>query len=161
MSVSRSTRRGKSFSIDLAKKYVYSLEVQAFIVPPTDSMALEMSTALRRCVPLNSMCSMKCATPLSAGVSAREPTGTQIPTVADRNQGTCSVTMATPLSRRVRATVIDVGRLSAIPSRVAFFPVPVLSRRRARGLGESSLLLELLVGETDLPVTVHLEDADG
>jgi len=111
MSVSRSTRRGKSFSIDLAKKYVYSREVQAFIVPPTDSMAREMSTALRRGVPLNSMCSMKCATPLSAGVSAREPTGTQIPTVADRSQGTCSVTMATPLSRRVRATVIAAGRL--------------------------------------------------
>src|SRR5512140_1367832 len=142
------------------------------MVPPTDSMAREMSTALRRGVPLKSMCSMKCATPLSAGVSAREPTGTQIPTVADRSQGTCSETMATPLSRRVRATVIAVGLTAspspaaaavppAIPARVALLLVPVLSLRRARGLGEPALLLELLVGETDLPVPVHLEDADG
>jgi len=94
MSVRRSTRSGKSFSIDLAKKYVLLPRGIGVHRPAHRFDAREMSTALRRGVPLNSMCSMKCATPLSAGVSAREPTGTQIPTVADRSQGTCSVTMA-------------------------------------------------------------------
>src|SRR5512139_2194603 len=135
-------------------------------------MAREMSIALRRGVPLKSMCSMQWAMPLSRGVSAREPTGTQIPTVAERRYGTRSVTMATPLSRRVRATVIDRRCLAASPrSPAPPVPVPVAVLRRSplllgaggrtRGGLEASLLLELLVGEADLAVPVHLEDADG
>src|SRR5512139_11822 len=133
-------------------------------------MAREMSIALRRGVPLKSMCSMQWAMPLSRGVSAREPTGTQIPTVAERRYGTRSVTMATPLSRRVRATVIDRRCLAASPRSPAP-PVAVAVLRRppfllgaggrTRGGLEAPLLLELLVGEADLAVPVHLEDADG
>src|SRR3972149_5990292 len=91
MSVSRSTRRGKSFSMDLAKKYVYSREVYAFIMPPTDSMAREMSTARRRGVPLKSMCSMKGAMPLSAGVFAGGTTRAPRPPPAPLVQPPASV----------------------------------------------------------------------
>ena len=80
--------------------------------------------AFRRTVPLKSMCSMKWAMPLSPGVSARDPTGTQIPAVADRRYGTRSLTIATPFSSTVLATAIGFRRLPSSPRSPAA-PVPV------------------------------------
>ena len=46
--------------------------VNALVSPPTASMAAEMSSAVRRWVPLNSRCSRKCETPASwPGLVAR------------------------------------------------------------------------------------------
>ena len=48
---------------------------------------------------MNTMCSMKWAAPPSPGFSLREPVPTQMPREAERTEGTCSVTMRTPLGR--------------------------------------------------------------
>ena len=46
-----------------------------------------MSIAERSRVPLNSRCSRKCEQPCRVGVSSREPTPTQTPTLAERTPG--------------------------------------------------------------------------
>ena len=53
-------------------KQVISLAVNASIIPPTESIDCAISSAVRRSVPLKTMCSMKCAMPLFSGVSPRE-----------------------------------------------------------------------------------------
>src|SRR3954463_13401424 len=55
-----------------------------------------MSSAERLRVPLNSMCSMKCESPLVSGVSLREPVETQTPRETDRTCDIRSVMMRTP-----------------------------------------------------------------
>ena len=44
------------------------MAVNAFISPPTASMAVAISSALRVVVPLNSRCSRKCDEPATAGL---------------------------------------------------------------------------------------------
>ena len=63
------------------------------------SVSLAMSWAVRRWVPLKSMCSMKWAAPDSSGVSSREPPPTQMPRAAERTVSMASVTRRTPLGR--------------------------------------------------------------
>src|SRR5437016_3707515 len=57
-----------------------------------------MSRALRRAVPLNAMCSKKCAAPLTAGASCRVPTSTQMPSEAVSTVSTRSVTIRIPFA---------------------------------------------------------------
>ena len=70
---------------------MYSLAVKALNSPPTASSAIEMSSAERSLVPLNSRCSRKCEQPCRVGVSSREPTPTQTPMLAERTPASCSV----------------------------------------------------------------------
>ena len=65
-----------------------------------------MSSAERRVVPLNSMCSMKCEMPFRSGVSRREPAPTHIPTETERTCGIGSVITRTPLA----SVVISISR---------------------------------------------------
>ena len=85
---------------------MYSFEVKAFISPPTASIEDEISSALRRFVPLNRRCSRKCEAPATFKLSSRDPTLTQMPKAAERTAGISSVTMRRPLARTVLRTVI-------------------------------------------------------
>ena len=60
-----------------------------------------MSSAERRVVPLNSMCSMKCEMPFCSTVSRREPLPIQMPTETDRTCGMASVITRTPFAKAV------------------------------------------------------------
>ena len=91
MSPSTSTASGRSSSSTRAWKQVYSLAVKALNSPPTASSAIEMSSAERSRVPLNSRCSRKCEHPCRVGVSSREPTPTHTPMLAERTPASCSV----------------------------------------------------------------------
>jgi hypothetical protein len=53
------------------------------------------------------MCSTKCATPLSASDSCRDPRVSQTPTVTDRTCGMHSVTNRSPESNRSETTMAD------------------------------------------------------
>ena len=96
MSPSTSTASGRSSSSTRAWKQVYSLAVNALNSPPTASSAIEMSSADRSRVPLNSRCSRKCEQPCSVGLSSREPTPTQTPMLAERTPAICSVITRSP-----------------------------------------------------------------
>ena len=104
MSPRTSTASGRSSSSTRAWKQVYSLAVKALNSPPTASSSTEMSIALRLRVPLKSRCSRKCEQPCSVGVSSREPTPTQTPTLADRTPASCSVMTRSPPGSTVRRT---------------------------------------------------------
>ncbi len=53
-------------------------------------------SAVRVGVPLNIMCSRKCDTPASAGVSSRDPVRTKNPTATDRAAGLVSPMICNP-----------------------------------------------------------------
>src|SRR5919107_3352167 len=72
--------------------------------PPTASIAVAISMALREVVPLNSRCSRKCDEPASRSSSSREPTPTQMPRVAERTPGIVSVSTRRPPGSTVRST---------------------------------------------------------
>jgi len=55
--------------------------------------------AERFAVPLNAMCSRKCAMPFWSSVSCRPPASTQMPIEADCSPGIRSVAMRKPLDR--------------------------------------------------------------
>src|SRR5437868_1012212 len=57
------------------------------------------SKALRRGVPLKTMCSRKCVTPQTSGVSSRAPVRTKKPTAADLADGMVSPMSCRPLGR--------------------------------------------------------------
>ena len=67
-----------------------------------ESMAWAMSSALRVCVPLKSMCSTKWAIPLRASLSCRDPRVSQTPMATDLTCGIVSVRSRNPLSRTAR-----------------------------------------------------------
>src|SRR5207253_9917800 len=73
-------------------------------------------SAERRGVPLNIMCSRKCDTPLSAGVSSRDPVRTKNPTATDRADGLVSPISCSPLGSLCEWKGIDA------PSSVAAEP---------------------------------------
>ena len=60
-------------------------------------------------VPLKSMCSMKCETPLSLGFSKRDPTARKRPMVTDRISGMGDVMTLSPLSRTSFWYVVRLG----------------------------------------------------
>src|SRR5262245_53427609 len=57
------------------------------------------SRALRRGVPLKTMCSRKCVTPLTSGVSLRAPVRTKKPRATERAERLVSPMISKPLSR--------------------------------------------------------------
>ena len=85
---------------------MYSLEVKAFVSPPTASIAEEISRDDLRFVPLNNKCSRKCEAPAVETVSSREPTFTQIPKAAERTDLSSSVTIRKPLGKTVLAKLL-------------------------------------------------------
>src|SRR4051812_6421720 len=64
-----------------------------------------MSSALRVGVPLNSMCSTKCAIPLRGSASWREPRVSHTPMLTERTWGIVSVMRRRPVSRTSRVTI--------------------------------------------------------
>ena len=72
-----SANNSKARSVSLFRcelvNQVSSLVVYALISPPTDSMRFRMWNAFLLAVPLNSTCSMKCASPSSPFRSSRVP----------------------------------------------------------------------------------------
>src|SRR4051812_13655098 len=62
------------------------------------SKARLTSRAVRRCEPLNAMCSRKCDTPDTSGVSSREPVRTKKPRATDRAEGLGSPMICRPLA---------------------------------------------------------------
>ena len=85
---------------------MYSFEVNAFVSPPTASMADEISKEDLFFVPLNNRCSKKCEAPAVETVSSREPTLTQIPKAAERTDLSSSVTIRRPLDKTVLAKLL-------------------------------------------------------
>ena len=57
------------------------------------------SRAVRRGVPLKTMCSRKWVTPDTSGVSSREPVRTKKPSATDRADGLVSPMICRPLGR--------------------------------------------------------------
>src|SRR4051794_27861325 len=134
MSPSTSTASGRSSSRTRAWKQVYSLAVKALNSPPTASSAMEISSADRSGVPLNSRCSRKWEHPCRAGDSSREPTPTQTPMVADLCPGTCSLMIRSPLGRTVRRTTppSSFSSVRVVPAGLAAAG-PVTGERPAAG----------------------------
>jgi hypothetical protein len=66
------------------------------------SMLRAISSALRRSVPLKTMCSVKCAIPFRAAVSLLDPLRSHIPTEIDRTCGIGSVTITNPFGNTSR-----------------------------------------------------------
>ncbi len=64
-----------------------------------------MSRALRRRVPLNAMCSSRCATPLCSAGSLRVPTPAQTPSDVVSTESIRSVATRNPFGRVVTRTV--------------------------------------------------------
>src|SRR3954463_5743717 len=105
------------------------------------------SKALRRGVPLNTMCSRKCDTPHSAGISSRDPVRTKKPMATERAEGATSPMMVRPLGRvwfwniyfalySQRAAYEVSGRRSAYLVRGSFNSGYVQRRRPQRHHGE-------------------------
>src|SRR5260221_14019778 len=63
-----------------------------------------MSRALRRSVPLKTMCSSKCETPILSGVSWADAVRIQNPAAAERSDGIVSVRTTSPFGPSVRRT---------------------------------------------------------
>src|SRR5207237_504871 len=81
--------------------------------PPTASISSAMARALRRSVPLNAICSRKCATPLISGASCRVPTSTQRPIETVSTVSIRSVTMRSPFDSVASVTVMQPPDLAA------------------------------------------------
>ena len=104
MSPITSTAIGRSSSSTRAWKQVYSLRGERVDLA-ADRVERDGDVHRRAPrVPLNSRCSRKCEAPGSVGVSSREPTPTQTPTLAERTPGIVSVTTRSPPGRTVRRT---------------------------------------------------------
>src|SRR5215218_4023085 len=105
-------------------------------------MAVAISSALRLPVPLNNRCSRKCEEPATASVSSREPTLTQMPTVADNTPGIVSVSTRRPPGSSVRSTrppTSSTSRTTVSPTPAgagtdAVAPVPAPVRARVRSV---------------------------
>src|SRR6266446_5971961 len=102
-SESTSKATGKCSSSTFALKQVISFAVKASSIPPSESIDCAISSAVRRSVPLNTMCSMKWAIPLLSGDSPREPVPTQMPTDTERTCGIFSVTTTRPFGNSARS----------------------------------------------------------
>src|SRR5262245_12758241 len=113
--------------------------------PPASSTALATSPTPRVAVPLNSMCSWKCARPASAGPSSAEPTPAQIST------------SATGASRASRSSTVtpDDSFSTRIPDKVrGAYPTP---RRGAAGLASAGTRRDVVaVPDRTLGVYVHV-----
>jgi hypothetical protein len=93
--------------------------VKASSWPPIESIVCAMACADRLVVPLNNMCSTKCADPLSSSDSCRDPRVSHTPTVTDRTCGIVSVTSRRPDGRVSETTMRDTqGRRKSRRRRV-------------------------------------------
>src|SRR5262249_24299783 len=131
-SASTSNAMGRCSSSTLALKQIISLAVKASSMPPTESTAPAISSALRRSVPLKTMCSMKCEMPFRSEGSRREPVRIQMPTETERTCGIRSVMTTRPLGR----TSLSMSRRSSNilfhPLRGSYyFPAERMRRNRA------------------------------
>src|SRR5690606_13505590 len=77
--------------------------VYASSEPPSRSSASAISRAVRRSVPLNTMCSRRWLTPISSADSYTDPAWTHTPTAAERTPGISSVRTTSPSPRSARA----------------------------------------------------------
>src|SRR5215470_12668167 len=100
MSKSTSTASSRRSAGTRVQKTVTSLSVEAFIEPPTPSIASAISFAVgRRLVPLKKRCSTKCDAPPMRSSSKREPTPSIRTRLADARSGSSAVrSLAPPLS---------------------------------------------------------------
>ncbi|MBA7560227.1 hypothetical protein ES708_01849 [subsurface metagenome] len=102
MSASTSSARGKWGWATLHQKTVSSLSVPALMIPPTPSIASEISLAVVRLgVPRKHRCSMKWETPACGSVSYLEPTPIKMQMDTERVWGMGVVITRRPLSRVV------------------------------------------------------------
>jgi hypothetical protein len=76
-------------------------QVCAFMAPPLRSISAEIAKAERSRVPLNIICSTRCATPFADHGSLRVPTPTQAPITVLSASRMVSVAMRRPLGRVV------------------------------------------------------------
>jgi hypothetical protein len=88
MSEMMSKAAGRCSSRTRTLKQTSSLEVNASSMPPMRSASRAMSSAVRRAVPLKTMCSRKWEMPLSLLGSRRDPCSSQMPTLTLR---TCCI----------------------------------------------------------------------
>jgi hypothetical protein len=102
MSDSTSNASGRCPPNTRELKHVASFDVNASSMPPTESTSRAICSAERRSVPLNTMCSMKCAMPLSAAGSRREPARSHIPMDTERACGIGSTTSTRPFGKTCR-----------------------------------------------------------
>src|SRR6266487_1037944 len=116
-----------------------------------------MSRAERRLVPLNSRCSRWWEAPAWRGVSSRDPTPAQIPSVTERTVGMRSVRIRRPLGSSVVSN-LPVSMGSAAPFAAAGVTAAGLT---AAGGGRSRLGLVLLGQlQRDATLPVDLGDFD-
>ncbi|KAJ0545227.1 hypothetical protein HanRHA438_Chr08g0332991 [Helianthus annuus] len=101
ISANISSAFGTSPPITLAKYVVCSLDVYAFKCPPIFSISSSKSLTDLFSVPLNIICSKKCATPFVSSVSNLDPASIQTPTVAVCDARFDSVATRRPLGRVV------------------------------------------------------------
>ena len=90
MSVMTSSASGRWSSRTRAYSRVESLAVAALSSAPSSSNSSAIAVASWRAPPLNSRCSMKCASPRWSGRSSREPASIQKPTETERSPSMCS-----------------------------------------------------------------------
>ncbi|SPF43193.1 exported hypothetical protein [Candidatus Sulfotelmatobacter kueseliae] len=106
-------------------KQMHSLAVNASMLPPIESTWRAISSAVRCCVPLNTMCSMKWEIPFHSASSSREPVSSQMPMEAERMCGICSVMIVRPLGSACRRILRTSRAMSASCSYENYFYTPV------------------------------------
>src|SRR5260221_494833 len=84
--------------------------LQHFFIRHTESISRGIASAERRSGPLNTMCSMKCASPFSSCISRREPLRTHPPTETERTCVIVSVMTTRPLG----STCLRISRASVV-----------------------------------------------
>src|SRR5215210_1111208 len=141
-SISRSARVGRTISsprTSMARvasrrgtrtQYtVDSRSVAALNEPPTPSIASEIARVEgKRVVPLNVMCSMKCATPACSGVSRREPARTYAAMETERAPGSLALITRGPAGSAVRSNIGGDG--TGRPARDEHAPLTLTARGR-------------------------------
>src|SRR5205809_1986538 len=105
-----------------------------------ESIACAISSAERLAVPLNSMCSTKCAMPPRSADSWREPRVSHTPMLIDRTCVIFSVRRRSPLSRTSRTigtfkVKLAVERVSRARRRAVKYDVTILAPQAPRNEG--------------------------
>src|SRR5882672_8100565 len=118
-----SRARGRSASRTRAWYAVESREVYASSDPPRASRARAISWAERRSVPLNTMCSSRCDTPILGRGSWALAVRTHTPIAAERTVATRSESTVTPFGAVVRwisrsSRTVSIGRLVFLEQRL-------------------------------------------
>src|SRR3954468_7995255 len=119
-----------------------------------ESIAWAMSSAVRVAVPLNSMCSTKCAIPPRSAVSWRDPRVSHTPMLIERTCDMRSVRIRRPLSRTSRT----MGAFDKMNPHVTI-EGPVSAEQRERYVSTESSRLAL--AELERPALEAVLDARG